>query len=91
MDDCSLSTSAALAPGMVTSDIINPLESSPIEGQSACTVIAPTATEAEVLSTAFLAMGRRRASAMIESFAGVRAFWIDRDGAGWLDGAGGDS
>lgn len=56
-----LSTSAALAREGVASDVINPVEGRPLQQQAACTVLAATAVDAEVLSTALLAMGKERA------------------------------
>ena len=54
------------------SDIVQPRVTRPfkqraIEQQAACSVITPTALDAEVLSTALLAMGKARASKYLDS------------------------
>jgi FAD:protein FMN transferase len=91
IDQC-LSSSAAFATGSATSDILDPVASRPLDRQAACSAVAPTAGEAEVLSTALLAMGRRRACEVLGrgDFPGCRAAWIDRDGGRviveWLAG-----
>lgn len=56
-----LSSSVALEDEQSTSDVINPIDSHPLSQQAGCTVLAPTALDAEVLSTALLAMGKARA------------------------------
>jgi FAD:protein FMN transferase len=86
--DLGVSSSAAFGPGNETSDLIDPIQGRTLDRQSACTVIAPTALEAEVLSTALLAMGKGRASAFLGSIPRVRVAWIERDVVDWL-GAGG--
>jgi thiamine biosynthesis lipoprotein len=94
--DCGLSSSAAFHPGSAVSDLLDPITSRALEREVACSVIAPTATEAEVWSTALLAMGKSRAAGWPGRGVspGRRALWIEKDGgrieAGWLDG-GGDS
>lgn len=56
------SCSAVRQPGQAQSDILNPLSGVPLEGNAACVVLAQSATEAEIFSTALLAMGRVRAA-----------------------------
>jgi thiamine biosynthesis lipoprotein len=96
IDQC-LSSSAAFAPGATISDILDPITSRPIGQQAACSVVAPTAREAEVLSTALVAMGRRKAREIVDrgTFPGCRAAWIDREGdrvaVEWLAGEGGSA
>jgi FAD:protein FMN transferase len=58
----ALSCSAARHPAQLQSDVLNPLTGAPIVGEDACLVLAPSATEAEVFSTALLAMGKETAS-----------------------------
>ena len=58
--DQSFSCSTALAPGQTASDLIAPRRGKPLTEQAACVVVAPTALEAEVLSTACLVMGKQR-------------------------------
>ena len=59
--DQGFSCSAILSPGQAVSDVIVPRLGEPLTGQAACVVVAPTAAEAEALSTAGLAMGKARA------------------------------
>ena len=74
----SLSTSSALAAGQRESDIVDPHTGQPLERQASCTVIAPTAREAEVLSTALLGMGKHRGAEYTACLPrGVRVAWID--------------
>jgi thiamine biosynthesis lipoprotein len=77
-----LSTSSSV--GLESSDLIDPATSEPIREAASCTVVAPTATAAEALSTALLVMGKTEAKAFLESWAGdpLRVAWIDRDDAG---------
>jgi FAD:protein FMN transferase len=94
LTDCGVSSSAVFDPDSIKSNIIDPILSRTLDRQAACSVIAPTALEAEVLSTALLAMGRARAATFLVSFPGIKAVWIGRDGdrveVEWL-GAGGIS
>lgn len=64
---CGLSCSAIRHPRQVESDVINPLNQMPLSGNAACIVVAATATEAEIFSTAFLAMGELRAKQYLRS------------------------
>jgi thiamine biosynthesis lipoprotein ApbE len=67
--------------GESVSDLVDPHVHLPLADQAACVVIAPTALEAEILSTALLAMGMARARAYTENAAsGISV--------GWLAGAG---
>lgn len=61
-----MSTSASRTPNAEASDLVDPVAGAPFTGQVACVVVAPTAMEAEVLSTAFLAMGKSRACKFLE-------------------------
>ncbi len=58
----AFSCSAVRHPSQMQSDIVNPLTGEPLAGHAACGVLAATATDAEVFSTALLAMGRARAT-----------------------------
>jgi FAD:protein FMN transferase len=80
--DQGFSCSAAFAPGQAHSDLIAPRRGEPLTEQAACVVVAPTALEAEVLSTACLVMGKEPAREYIGN--------SDRPGVfvGWI-GAGG--
>jgi FAD:protein FMN transferase len=97
LSDCGVSSSAALDPGSHVSDIIDPISGRPLDRQAACTVVAPTAVDAEVFSTALLAMGKRRAEIYLERDTTrlpepCRVAWIDRMGdrvwLEWLAGRG---
>jgi FAD:protein FMN transferase len=55
------SCSAARHPEQVQSDIVNPLSGKLLDGHAACIVLANNATEAEIFSTALLAMGHSQA------------------------------
>jgi FAD:protein FMN transferase len=76
-----LSCSAVRRPGQPRSDIVNPLTGRPLSGDAACLVLAPSATEAEILSTALLSMGREKAKSFLErgAYYGLRVGWIDAD------------
>jgi thiamine biosynthesis lipoprotein len=69
--DAALSCSAVHDRGRTPdsheeSDIIDPIAGRPLREQAGCCVLAPTATLAEVLSTALLVMGRERALGYLE-------------------------
>ena len=59
------------------SDIVDPHTGAALTGRACVAVAAPTATQAEVLSTALLAMGRGRATRHLEGngIAGVSVTW----------------
>lgn len=91
--DAGLSYSAVLGPGTEESDILNPRTGERLTEQAGCVVLAPTASEAEVFSTALLAMGRESACALLRRGrfgSAVRAAWIDRSVGAvalhWIDG-----
>jgi FAD:protein FMN transferase len=60
-------------------DIVDPRTGQPTAEQSACVVIASTATEAEILSTACVCLGREKSSRLIEDQLGGRlqCIWIE--------------
>ena len=60
--NCALSCSAARHPAQMQSDVVNPQTGAPILSDDACLVLAESATEAEIYSTALLAMGKINAS-----------------------------
>jgi thiamine biosynthesis lipoprotein len=84
LSDCGLSSSAAFDHGASESDILDPTRRRRLSEPAACSVIAPTAVDAEVLSTALLTMGQARATAFVRErlSAGYRVAWIEpaRDG-----------
>ncbi|HEY1786137.1 MAG TPA: FAD:protein FMN transferase [Pirellulales bacterium] len=77
--DRSLSCSATTGPGQAVSDIVDPHTGLPLSGGEAVVVLAPTGTQAEALSTALLAMGRRRATEYLAraDSTKVEVAWID--------------
>jgi FAD:protein FMN transferase len=84
LPDGGYSHSAVFGERSGPSDIVDPSTGERLAEQAACFVLAPTATAAEVGSTALLAMGRSRASDLLtspgaDSF-GWRAAWIGREG-----------
>lgn len=83
-----LSCSAARHPGQEVSDIRDPTTCRPVAGNSACVVLAPTATGAEVLSTALLGMGRTRAITYLDrtSWPNARIAWVTESRLEWLAG-----
>ncbi len=81
LTNCGLSTSATFAPGAETSDLVDPRRAGPLDQRVACVVAAPTALEAEVLSTALLAMGKPRARKYLEGRTPLDLFqvlWIEQ-------------
>ena len=74
-----LSCSEAIHANGEQSDIIDPHSRRHLDQQASCVVLAPTALEAEVLSTALLSMGKRHAIEYIEQYssAGLTVAWID--------------
>lgn len=64
--DRGFSGSAVRHPGQQQSDIVNPWTGCPLIGNAACIVLGASATEAEIFSTALLAMGREQAVAFLE-------------------------
>lgn len=79
------SCSAARHPDQSQSDVVNPLKRSTLVGDEACFVLAATATEAEIYSTALLAMGEANALRYLAKNAAleVDAVWIDPTGKCW--------
>lgn len=80
LPDCGFSSSAVFHHNSTRSDLVDPIKSRSLDRQAACSVVSPTAQEAEVLSTAFLLMGKELASLSLASFQDSRAAWIERVG-----------
>jgi thiamine biosynthesis lipoprotein len=83
--DRSLSTSGSdqqyfEVDGQRYSHIIDPRTGEPVTGMVQVTVIAPTATESDALSTALFVLGRERAAALIEGLEGKAALLVTDDG-----------
>ena len=66
LEDRAFSCSATFAEDNEISDIVIPLTRQPLESQGLCYALADCAAEAEVLSTACLAMGEERALAWLQ-------------------------
>ena len=62
LSNCALSCSGVFRAGQEISDIFDRTTGQALQAQSHCIVLAPSAAEAEALSTACLAMGYERAS-----------------------------
>lgn len=82
----ALSCSAARHHEQSQSDIVNPLTRQPLDGNDACVVLAASAAEAEIFSTALLAMGRRQATCYLEQqpHSDLMAGWIEADQFTWI-------
>jgi thiamine biosynthesis lipoprotein len=74
----ALSCSAARHPAQAQSDVINPLTGAALAGDAACVVLAASAADAEIFSTALLAMGREKAERYLEKMicAGLQVEWF---------------
>ncbi len=75
--DRALSSSAVLGSQEV-SDIVQPHAHVALTEQAACVVLADTAAEAEILSTALLCMGRAAATLHCQQHAPGHAGWIEQ-------------
>lgn len=68
LQNCGFSYSATRGPEKREAGILNPVTGAPMIKPEACWVIASTALEAEVITTAALAMGRDRARQFLKEF-----------------------
>ena len=85
----SLSTSGVLDPDSETTDLVDPAGRNHLEDPASCSVVLPSAVDAEVLSTALLVMGKDRAVRYLQGHrdrlpSTCRVAWIDRHGLDWL-------
>jgi thiamine biosynthesis lipoprotein len=64
------------AGGRVFGHILDPRTGEPADGPASVTVLAPTAAEADALSTAFYLLGPDPAAAYVESHSGVAALFV---------------
>jgi thiamine biosynthesis lipoprotein ApbE len=80
LDNQGLSTSAVFHCGENESNIVHPLRRKPLRNDAACVVIAPTATEAEIFSTALLCMGKTDAEKFVlkNLSPDFRVLWAER-------------
>jgi thiamine biosynthesis lipoprotein len=72
----AFSCSAIRHPEQAQSDLVNPLSGERLHGDDVCVVLAATATEAEVYSTAWLAMGKEKAKQCL-AHSDLQAGWMD--------------
>jgi thiamine biosynthesis lipoprotein len=74
----ALSCSAVRHPAQAESDVVNPLTGARLSGNDTCVVLAPNAVEAEIFSTALLAMGREQADGYLEqrNCSGLQVQWF---------------
>ena len=75
--DRGFSCSVARRPGETQSDLRNPHTGQTVESNDGCFVLAPGATEAEIWSTAFMAMGQATAAEMALR-PELELFWINQ-------------
>lgn len=73
--NCGFSCSAARHPGQQLSDLIDPRTGDAVQGNDACIVLAETAADAEIYSTALLAMGGKS----VTTYFSATVRWIDGD------------
>jgi thiamine biosynthesis lipoprotein len=73
-------TDAALSCSGVNdqADIIDPRTGLPLAEAGSCAVVAPSAAEAEILSTAAICLGNSRGTELVESREGCRVYWDGR-------------
>lgn len=73
------SCSAVRHADQTKSDVINPQTNQPLTGNDACYLLAASATEAEIYSTALLAMGKTKALHYLEQHSelDITAHWIE--------------
>lgn len=84
------SCSAVRHPDQAQSDVVNPLLREPLAGNAACVVLAASAADAEIFSTALLAMGRLRAADYLENRLDpdLTVGWFESDcGFAWIRSA----
>jgi thiamine biosynthesis lipoprotein len=70
------------AGGRIFGHIIDPRLGEPVEGPSSVTVLAPTAAEADALSTAFYLLGPRAAAEFVGRNPGVAVLFVEPDVSG---------
>ncbi len=80
--DASLSTSGSYEKffrlgGRQYCHIMNPHTGQPVQGMLQTTVIAPSATDSDVLSTAVFVMGARRGERLLRTIAKTSALWVE--------------
>ncbi len=77
-------SSSAVSGGQAVSDLLNPHDGRPLSAAVACSVLAPTAREAEALSTALLALGKQHMGRF--AVPPIQVAWIEQhDGGAAVD------
>jgi len=61
-------------------NIVDPKSSMPIERKGAVSVIAPQATLANALSTAFYVLGEQKSEEILQKFPGIEMIWLNPQG-----------
>jgi thiamine biosynthesis lipoprotein len=88
----SVSTSEQSAPSVLQGEapghIVLPQTGKPLQTRYAVSVVAPTATASDALSTTLLLLGPTKGSALAKTLHNVTAIWIDSDGQRTLAGEG---
>jgi thiamine biosynthesis lipoprotein len=87
--DASASTSGnserhVVVGGRTLGHIVDPRTGMPTSRNGSVTVIAPTATEADAVSTAMFVMGPKEGSRCMSAMPGLSAVWLDTDRSGRL-------
>ncbi|MBC8116522.1 MAG: FAD:protein FMN transferase, partial [Candidatus Saccharimonas sp.] len=80
LTSAALSTSAtrhSSSDATAVSDILDPRTGRPLLASATCTIVAPTASTAEALSTAFVVLGRDRSDKLLDEWhdPSLRAIW----------------
>ena len=89
LKDASLSTSGNYekffrAGGRTYSHIFDPRTGYPVQHVLSTSVIAPTATQTDALSTSFFVMGKQATLCYLTTHPGIRVFFCSDEGCQWL-------
>ena len=71
---------ASISTSQQNGEILDPSTGTPAGNDGTVSVVAPTATMADALSTTLLVLSMDAGKELVEEFAGVSAFWIAPDG-----------
>lgn len=71
---------ASISTSQQNGEILDPSTGAPADKDGTVSVVAPTATMSDALSTTLLVLSRDAGKKLIEELAGVSAFWIAPDG-----------
>jgi thiamine biosynthesis lipoprotein len=85
LKDDSVSTSEQSAPSAlgatITGHIIDPQQGTPMKTSYAVSVVAPSATASDALSTTLLLLGPKAGKSLVKQIAGTAAVWVSSDGS----------